>query len=417
MRLLCLSNGHGEDVIAVKILQQLQKQSEEKLDIYALPLVGEGRAYTQLDIPIIGDAKTMPSGGFIYMDSKQAINDIKSGLLKLTASQYKAIKNWAEYRGKILAVGDIIPLLFAWLSGLNYAFVGTAKSEYYIRDEEGILPRQKLTEKLESYTGSVYLPWERFLMLDHRCKGVFARDKLTTDILHQWYIPAHDFGNPMMDDIKLDLPAKNDEENRFLTITLLPGSRSPEAYENWQLILKSVQSVKGEFPGQNVVFVAAIASNLDLSILQDFAEKSGWEKGKEQTILTDEKAIIYHQQKASLIISQNAYAECLNLGDFAIAMAGTATEQFIGLGKAAIGIPGQGPQYNYKFAEAQNRLLGPSLILVHEPEKVGGVIKSLLGDPDRLQLIAENGKKRMGLPGSAAKIAAYLLEQFNPFPI
>jgi len=41
-----------------------------------------------------------------------------------------------------LSRGDIVPLLFAWLSGATYAFVGTAKSEYYLRDEAGPLPRQ-----------------------------------------------------------------------------------------------------------------------------------------------------------------------------------------------------------------------------------------------------------------------------------
>ena len=66
-QLLVLSNGHGEDLIAVRILQQLQQQ-ENPPDIFALPLVGEGRAYQQLNIPCIGSVRTMPSGGFIYMD-------------------------------------------------------------------------------------------------------------------------------------------------------------------------------------------------------------------------------------------------------------------------------------------------------------------------------------------------------------
>jgi len=40
-------------------------------------------------------------------------------------------------------------------------------------------------------------------------------------------------------------------------------------------------------------------------------------------------------------------------------MAGTATEQFVGLGKPAIAIPGIGPQFTAAFAEAQSRHLGP----------------------------------------------------------
>jgi len=38
-----------EDIVAVRILQELQQHSQ--LQLAALPLVGEGRAYTQLGIP------------------------------------------------------------------------------------------------------------------------------------------------------------------------------------------------------------------------------------------------------------------------------------------------------------------------------------------------------------------------------
>ena len=78
----------------------------------------------------------------------------------------------------------------------------------------------------------------------------------------------------------------------------------------------------------------------------------------------------FKQRNAYLLLTQQAYNDCLHLGDFAIAMAGTATEQFIGLGKPAIAIPGNGPQYNPAFAEAQSRHLGSSLILVEQPAEV-----------------------------------------------
>jgi hypothetical protein len=96
-------------------------------------------------------------------------------------------------------------------------------------------------------------------------------------------------------------------------------------------------------------------------------------------------------------------------------MAGTATEQFVGLGKPAIAIPGKGPQFTPAFAEAQTRLLGPSLILVEQPDKVASVVQQLLHDPDWLQLIAENGSQRMGQPGAASRIANCLMERFESF--
>jgi uncharacterized protein (TIGR03492 family) len=114
-----------------------------------------------------------------------------------------------------------------------------------------------------------------------------------------------------------------------------------------------------------------------------------------------------------LLLTQQAYNECLHWGDVAIAMAGTATEQFVGLGKPAIAIPGNGPQYTFAFAEAQSRLLGPSLILVEQPTEVANLMRSLLKDPDSLRIIAENGLRRMGKPGAARRIAECLLEKFS----
>ena len=112
-------------------------------------------------------------------------------------------------------------------------------------------------------------------------------------------------------------------------------------------------------------------------------------------------------------MTQNAYSKCLINGDLAIAMAGTATEQFIGLGKPAIAIPGSGPQYTPAFAEAQSRLLGLSLILVKQPTDVATAVQNLFRDPDRLQLIAENGAKRMGETGAARRIANCLMERLS----
>jgi uncharacterized protein (TIGR03492 family) len=91
-------------------------------------------------------------------------------------------------------------------------------------------------------------------------------------------------------------------------------------------------------------------------------------------------------------------------------MAGTATEQFVGLGKPAIALPGNGPQFTDRFAEIQSRLLGPSLLLVRQPQQIVDVVRSLLNDPDRLQAIAANGRLRMGNSGAARRIAECLMQ-------
>lgn len=399
IKLLCLSNGHGEDVIAVRILQELQQLTS--IDIAALPIVGEGRAYTQLSIPIIGTVQTMPSGGFIYMDGRQVLRDLQGGLLKLTLSQIKVVRNWAK-GGAILAVGDIVPLLFAWGSGANYAFVGTAKSEYYRRDESGWHQRRSLLSRLENLSGSVYHPLDRYLMSHPRCKAVFPRDTLTTKTLQKWAIPAFDLGNPMMDGLEAHNLLKLPDTQR-LTILLLPGSRPPEAYANWQKILVAVTELIAVFPTRSLFFLAAIAPTLTLEPLCQSLVDAGF----------SQEDLTFKQKNALVILTQNAYNDCLHQAELAIAMAGTATEQFIGLGKPAIAFPGNGPQYTYAFAEAQSRHLGSSLTLVEHPKQVADAVRSLLQNPQKLQQIAANGYQRMGKPGAARRIAQCLIKQFD----
>jgi uncharacterized protein (TIGR03492 family) len=339
----------------------------------------------------------------------------------LTIAQIRTARNWAQAGGKILAVGDIVPLLFAWMSGADYAFIGTAKSEYYIRDRQGqILESQR--DAIEVKTGCYYFPWERWLLSRSRCKAVFPRDKLTTEILERHHIPAFDLGNPMMDGVAAD-PSRSlfyqpqsvkRELARPLIVTLLPGSRPPEAYANWEQIIIAVNSLIPVFKQRHIICLAAIVPTLDLDNLQVDLSRSGWLPVVDPDLelielLPDPRAIYYQRENATIAISTQAYAQFMHKGDCAIAMAGTATEQFIGLGKPALTIPGAGPQFTPVFAEAQTRLLGESVILVPQPQDVGVEMQKLLQQPDRLQSIAQNGLLRMGTPGAARRIAECLM--------
>ncbi|MFM7574239.1 MAG: hypothetical protein ACKO4S_14070, partial [Snowella sp.] len=171
------------------------------------------------------------------------------------------------------AVGDILPLFFAWISGAEYAFVGTAKSEYYLRDENDWLAS---TSALERSLGSDYFPWERWLMSRPKCKAVFPRDTLTSQNLQQFSIPTFDLGNPMMDGLQVTIKPVLATPKK-LTILLLPGSRSPEAERNWQLILQAVNQVLQEFTNQAIYFLAAIAPSLSLDSFKDLLIEQQWQ--------------------------------------------------------------------------------------------------------------------------------------------
>jgi uncharacterized protein (TIGR03492 family) len=403
MKLLILSNGHGEDAIAARIAEKLQLTPNPP-ELAILPLVGEGHAYRGLNIPLIGRVKKMPSGGFVYMDSRELWRDLQGGLLQLTLAQFQSIRQWGKEGGKILAVGDILPLLFAWISGAEYAFVGTAKSEYYLRDENGWLTSTSL---LQRSLGSDYFPWERWLMSRPNCKAVFPRDTLTSQNLQQFSIPTFDLGNPMMDGLEVTTKSFLDNP-KPLTILLLSGSRSSEAERNWQLILQAVNQILQEFTDQEIIFLAAIAPSLDLEPLKSALYTQQWQiTGLNSTDISinDPQTISFQKGNAKLFLSQHAYGDCLHLSDLAIAMAGTATEQFVGLGKPVFTLPGEGPQFTSNFAKRQTYLLGESVILVNNVGEIGKELKSVLDSPKKCQAIAENGKKRLGQPGAAARIA------------
>ena len=253
-------------------------------------------------------------------------------------------------------------------------------------------------------------------------------DTITTTILKQWDIPAYDLGNPMMDSLdptgKLTLPPEattGDVESRHspLKVLLLPGSRAPENHRNWTLILQAVKSVQAAFENHTLVFLAAIAPSLDLT---PFVEALG-----DAWIPTEKKAAAKKsigtkdpldfrsstQPTSFLTMGQRIFNDSLHEADVAIALAGTATEQFVGLGKPAITLPGDGPQFTPAFAEAQTRLLGPSIIPVQSADEVGEAIAKTLANEKQLDLIRRNGHHRMGQPGAAARIADCLMTVFN----
>jgi len=66
-RILFLSNGYAEDLIAAAIIEKLVNEVPQ-IEIKALPLVGEGKAYEPLRILILGPRKLTPSGGFVGLN-------------------------------------------------------------------------------------------------------------------------------------------------------------------------------------------------------------------------------------------------------------------------------------------------------------------------------------------------------------
>ena len=106
---------------------------------------------------------------------------------------------------------------------------------------------------------------------------------------------------------------------------------------------------------ENIAFNFAIVKVLSREEIRQILNQRKWifieKKGK-----NDGLECKYGFIKINL--NWNLFEEILFKSNLVISMAGTASEQAIGLAKPVIQIEGNGPQFTKSFAEAQRRLLG-----------------------------------------------------------
>jgi len=387
VKVLFLSNGHGEDLNASLILGAL-RSLEPSLQIGAMPLVGMGNAYRRLQVEIIGPTQNLPSGGIIYLNPWNWVKDITSGLIGLTLQQIKAVFREKTNCDLLVAVGDIVPIAIAYLTGRPFVAFIVSTSSYY--------------------EGKLRLPWiTEFCLRSPRCQRVFTRDQFTAEDLQQRGIKKAIFaGYPIMDVLQSSHYDLELEPNLPM-IALLPGSRLPEAIDNLQLQLRACGAIALKRPMQ---FRAALVPSIKEENLQALAQKMGWHyhgSGK----------LVNPAENLRVICYWDAFADILQQCDLALGMAGTAVEQAVGLGKPVVQIPGAGPQFTYAFAEAQMRLLGSSVKTIGKSpnddslfENVAENIDKILDDSDYLETCLQNGKQRVGDAGGSVGIARGILE-------
>jgi uncharacterized protein (TIGR03492 family) len=390
-RVLFLSNGHGEDLNASLVLKAFQ-QKYPQVEVAALPLVGEGNAYRRLDVPIIAPTRSLPSGGFVYMDNRKLLADLRSGLLGLAWQQIQSARTYARNCDLIFAAGDIVPLAIAQITGCSYAAFIVSASGYY--------------------ENRISLPFYTLQRLRSRqCQVIFTRDAFSAQQLQQRGITKSIFaGYPIMDVLE---PVGKDLGlmPHVPMIALLPGSRLPESAQNLGLQLDLAIAIAREYAPHPVQFQAALTPNMvasdqtKSSPLQTLALEKGWE--------FQAGGQLYHaQHQVTVSCRCDAFADILLKADLVIGMAGTAVEQAVGLGKPVIQIIGQGPQFTYRFAEAQMRLLGRSVQTIGKrPATAQDLliaakqVKSTLENPEYLQQCKLNGLERLGKAGGSARIA------------
>ncbi len=398
-RILFISNGHGEDNHTSHVIQSL-RQLCPSIEMAAMPIVGEGKAYRSLDIPIIGPTQTMPSGGFFYMKRLYLLKDFQSGLIGLTWRQLQAVLQYAPNCDLIMATGDFVSQTFAYLTKRPFVSFISCLSALY----EG---RLRLNPLL----------WHD--LNSSRCLAVFTKDSHTAyDLQRQGLTKTQLAGIPALDWLVptgKDLHLKPDER----AIAILPGSRMPEAARNFCLLLQLVVEIAKVMPESGLQFRAALIPSL-MEQLDDIAKSQGWQLT--QGILTysppgsspDESPIV------EVRCYSDAFSDILCYSTLVIGMAGLAVEQAVAIGKPIIQIPGEGPQFTYQFAEAQTRLLGISAQTIGTKPATPEILKQAakrvvetLQDSDYLAKCKENGPERFGPPGASERIARFLLNSLG----
>lgn len=396
-QLLCLSNGHGEDLNTGLILDALQAQCPD-MEILAMPIAGAGSAYRNRKIPIIGPTQTMPSGGIFYMNPLFFIRDIFSGLILLTWRQLQATLKAAPSCDLILATGDIVVLGLAWLTGRPFCSFIVSTSSYY-----------------EGHLKIPALAWA--CLRSHRCQAVYTRDAFTAaELQTKGICQAKFLGYPIMDAIQSQAPGKiatrqsADQPN----IALFPGSRVPEAAENLNLLLQLAVGVGKTRPAN---FFVALVASLTPEMVAQVSLETGW--NFTQNPETPFCLILSHETLMVQCYYQ-AFAEILIQSDLVWGMAGTAVEQAVGCGKPVLQIPGNGPQFTYRFAEAQNRLLGasvqtlgPNLPRQTQIEQATAWVEKTWQDSDYQTFCRGNGLERVGESGGSAAIARDLIHHLE----
>jgi uncharacterized protein (TIGR03492 family) len=383
-RILCLSNGHGEDLNASQVLKALRTAAPH-IEISAMPLVGAGNAYRNLEIPIIGPTQSLPSGGFFYMDYRKLFADFQSGLVGLTIGQLQTLLAQRHQYDLVFAVGDVLPQLFAYISGLPYACFTVSSSAYY-EDHVNINP----------------------LMRSARCLEILTRDNYSAKYLNKRGLAKANFaGYPVMDVLQ---PTGQELflQPEIPIIALLPGSRSPEATHNFGLLLSLCIETARSFTPDLVQFRAALVPSM-MPLLTEIAAAYSWQ------YLGDGK--LQHADTGTIVIcSDRAFGDILHACDLVVGMAGTAIEQAVGLGKPVIQIVGQGPQFTYRFAEAQMRLLGESVKTVGKIpatpiilQAAAQEIKNTLANTAYLAQCQRQGAERLGTAGGSRAIAQRLI--------
>jgi len=404
--ILLLSNGHGEDLSGALIATELRARGYRA---EALPLVGHGRAYDQAAIPLLGRTREYSTGGLGYTSLWGRLTEVVQGQVGYLLRRLALLFRIAHRYDLVVVVGDVLPVAAAWLSWRPVVTYLVAYSSHY--------------------EGRLKLPWPCGACLaSARFRRVLSRDALTaSDLSEQLGRPVDFLGNPFFDAAVAPseplgagqpAPAPPVPAQR---LGLLPGSRLPEALHNLELMLEVLAQLPEHLQQPDQLgLAAALVGRLGPEEVAPLASRLGWRLDSEAGTITR-----LRRGPLRLELVWGRFAAVVQHSDLVLSMTGTAAEQAVGLGKPVLQLVGSGPQFTDNFAEAQRRLLGPSVFCAEgrsgsaeQREATARLLAHLLGELQRDGALAErwhrNGLERIGAGGGTARIADAVVAALGP---
>ncbi|HZJ10582.1 MAG TPA: hypothetical protein VFD39_12860 [Trueperaceae bacterium] len=454
VRLLIISNGHGEDAIAAKLASGLSR-ALPWLELEAFPLVGVGDAYQAAGVRVVGPRRSLPSAGLTLHHPRLLRDDLKAGLLPLTLAQLGFL--WRARQTAVLVVGDAYAQLMAHLVPAPRRVLQPLVSVHQAFDLAG--RPLAATALHRTFMERIRAP-ERWLMA--RADKVYTRDAETARyLIERGLTNAVSLGNPMVDDLESE-PLVGAQARR-LVIALLPGSRG-YAERSLTLMAGAMRALAARLGGdpQGALGSAGAQENAQANAQASAQENAqanaqasaqtnaqsdahanahpigrrtrellglvawarpgippppaGWRVGETPSIagvrgtwqLPAEPAAA-RQAASELWFVSGRFAAVLASASVVIGTAGTANEQAAarGLPVVSFAVP---PDYGQAFLANQERLLGGAArVVASDPEAVASAVLAAAssGSPHR-RTAAVIGPERMGPPGATAALVADL---------
>ncbi len=377
MKILLVSNGHGEDAIAARIAGQLSGLAAAQID--HLALVGD------LPVPsmmrVVGPRLVMPSGGLIAMGNlRNIVADLRAGLLSHTLRQWWFLRTSRNTYDAVLAIGDMFVLLMALVVKSRTFYVGTAKSVY-------VAP---------------YGPLERCVL--KRAARVFVRDQRTASALRRHGVQAEAPGNVIADFISSEGPPNSQRGKE--TLVLFPGSRGGAYADAIFLagLLRKVAAVRPDVRG-----VLSIAPGLSAATFAQMLQADGWVI--RPCAFTETPFEALEKGRPLLTAWTGDFSALLRDATLVLGQAGTANEAAAAAGVPVVAFEEEKQQNGAWYRMRQARLLGDALhIAGKDLAGATAAVLELLSDTTRRRHMSRVGRQRMGPPGGALRIASQLVE-------